>query len=215
MSNNPANVSEETIRRALGEFGLSADEEQVLKIQQYIRMLLFWNEKLNLTAIRDPLEVLYRHFCESMFGALYLPGSHGRLADVGSGGGFPGLPLKIIKPGWHVFLIESNFKKATFLAEVVRELGVMDTRILVKRFEELSEDVAPLDVVCARALGEFPEFLAWAANPAVACGRVMLWIGGRDLDAVRKEPGWDWEEPVPIPHSLRRYLLMGNRASSR
>jgi 16S rRNA (guanine527-N7)-methyltransferase len=91
-------VSEETVRRALGEFQISLESQQVVSIQHYIRTLLRWNEKLNLTAIRDPLEILYRHFCESMFAAGAIPVDKGRLADIGSGPGFPGIPLKIIRP---------------------------------------------------------------------------------------------------------------------
>src|SRR5580765_4668546 len=88
-------IPEETVRRALGEFQISADSTQIVLIQQYIGTLLRWNEKLNLTAIRDPLEILYRHFCESMYAAVAVPVEKGRLADVGSGAGFPGVPLKI------------------------------------------------------------------------------------------------------------------------
>src|ERR1043166_6985841 len=113
--------SSAAIHRAMGEFQLQVNEQQVEQIQQYTRLLLVWNDKLNLTAIRDPLEILYRHFCESMYGAAALPVEKCRLADVGSGAGFPGLPLKIVRPDLDVFLIESNVKKATFLAEVVRE----------------------------------------------------------------------------------------------
>ena len=87
------------IRRALEEFKLPAYDDQVLQIQQYINMLLSWNGKVNLTAIRDPLEILYRHFCESMFAGVGVPMERGRLADVGTGAGFPGLPLKILRPG--------------------------------------------------------------------------------------------------------------------
>src|SRR5262249_19311321 len=148
----PAALAPQTIRRALGEFQLTASDQQVEQIQQYMRILLAWNDKINLTAIRDPLEILYRHFCESMYAASAVPVENGRLADVGSGGGFPGLPLKIIRPQLQVFLIESNIKKATFLAEAIRELGLADTRVLVRRYEELSEEVAPLDFVCSRAL---------------------------------------------------------------
>src|SRR6266567_4206904 len=104
----PAPPSAAVIRRALGEFKLPAYDDQVLQIQQYIKTLLAWNEKVNLTAIRDPLEILYRHFCESMYAAEAIPVEKGRLADVGSGGGFPGLPLKIIRPNLRVFLVESN-----------------------------------------------------------------------------------------------------------
>src|ERR1700674_916022 len=134
---SPAPLSAEAIRRALGEFQLTANEEQVLQIQQYIRILLQWNDKVNLTAIRDPLEILYRHFCESMYAAAAVPVENGRLADVGSGGGFPGLPLKILCPDLRVFLVESSIKKVTFLAEVTRELGLKDVQVLARRYEEL------------------------------------------------------------------------------
>src|SRR5438132_3332475 len=162
------------IRRALAEFQLPAYDDQVLQIQQYIKILLTWNDKINLTAIRDPLEILYRHFCESMYAVELIPERGGRLADVGSGGGFPGLPLKIIRPDLRVFLVESNLKKATFLAEVVRELGLNDAQVLVRRYEELHEEMAPLDYVCSRALGEYPAFLNWAASDQVGVKQVIL-----------------------------------------
>ena len=107
----PAPPSSETIRRALGEFQLSASDLQVSQIQQYIKILLVWNDKVNLTAIRDPLEILYRHFCESMYAATVISLQNGRLADIGSGGGFPGIPLKIMRPELEVFLVESQCKK--------------------------------------------------------------------------------------------------------
>ena len=208
---NPAALSEETIRRASGEFKLDLSGEQVLKIQQYIRILLLWNEKLNLTAIRDPLEILYRHFCESMSAAVAVPVENGRLADVGSGGGFPGLPLKIIRPNLQVFLIEANLKKATFLAEITRELGLTDARVLVRRYEELGEELAPLDFVCSRALGEFGPFLAWAGSEHVAAKEAILWVGARDIEEIQRIPGWDWRDPISVPHSLRRMLLVGKK----
>ncbi|HKM80590.1 MAG TPA: 16S rRNA (guanine(527)-N(7))-methyltransferase RsmG [Candidatus Acidoferrum sp.] len=204
-------VSEETIRRALGEFQVTLTERQVTSIQQYIRILRRWNEKLNLTAIRDPLEILYRHFCESMFAAVAVPTENGRLADIGSGPGFPGIPLKILRPELELFLVESNIKKGTFLAEVIRELGLANTRVLISRYEELGEELAPLDFVCSRALGEFGTFLEWAASDSVAASRVLLWIGGRDLEVVRKSDRWKWQEPIAMPHSLQRYLLVGKK----
>jgi 16S rRNA (guanine527-N7)-methyltransferase len=207
----PTPPTSETIRRALGEFQLSANEQQVVQIQQYIRLLLTWNEKMNLTAIRDPLEILYRHFCESMYAAKAVPVENGRLADVGSGGGFPGIPLKILRPGLNLFLIESNVKKATFLAEVIRDLELTDARVLVNRYEELSEEVAPLDFVCSRALGDFGPFLEWAGSQHIASKQVILWIGERDLKEVQSVSAWDWQEPIPVPHSLRRLLVVGTK----
>jgi len=204
-------ISEETIRRALGEFQIVPETQQVIWIQQYIRILLRWNEKLNLTAIRDPLEILYRHFCESMFGASAIPVDKGRLADIGAGPGFPGIPLKLARPELELVLVESNIKKGTFLAEVVRELELTNTRVLISRYEELGEELAPLDFVCSRAVGEFQPFLEWATSPQVGAEQVALWIGGRDLEAIQKTKLWDWKEPVLIPKSLQRYILVGKK----
>ena len=209
ITTTPAPPSAAVIRRALGEFKLPAYDDQVLQIQQYIKTLLTWNEKVNLTAIRDPLEILYRHFCESMYAAEAIPVEKGRLADVGSGGGFPGLPLKIIRPNLRVFLVESNLKKATFLAEVIRELGLKDTQVLVRRYEELHEEIAPLDYVCSRALGEFPSFLKWASSTETGARQVILWIGARDLPEIQRIDAWEWREPIQVPHSLQRLLLVG------
>jgi 16S rRNA (guanine527-N7)-methyltransferase len=204
-------LSKQTIRNALGEFSVVVSEEQVLKIQQYMKILQTWNEKLNLTAIRDPLDMLYRHFCESMYAGVSVPVERGRLADVGSGAGFPGLPLKILRPDLQVFLVESNIKKATFLTEVIRELELTDARVLVRRYEELGEEVAPLDLVCSRAIGELGALLEWAGSKQVAARQVILWIGSSDLDELRRIRTWEWREPIIVPHSMRRLLLVGTK----
>jgi len=204
-------VSQETVRRALGEFQISIETQQVVLIQRYIKTLLRWNEKLNLTAIRDPLEILYRHFCESMFASGAIPVDKGRLADIGSGPGFPGIPLKILRPELELCLVESNVKKGTFLAEVVRELQLTNTRVLISRYEELGEELTPLDFVCSRAVGEFGPFLEWAGSSRIGAGQVILWIGGRDLEEVQKSKQWEWREPILIPKSLQRYLLVGKK----
>jgi len=211
----PVVPSSDTIHRALAEFKLTAAEQQVQQIQRYIALLLKWNEAVNLTAIRDPLEILYRHFCESMFAASVASLDNGRLADVGSGGGFPGIALKIIRPELELFLVESNVKKATFLAETVRDLELTEARVLVSRYEDLGEELAPLDFVCSRAVGEFATFLKWAASPQIDAKQALLWIGGRDLDEIRSLPSWEWREPIQLPQSLRRFLLVGTRKRRR
>jgi len=215
MTTSAAHIpSKAAIERAANEFQLTLSDIQVQQIQAYTKLLGTWNDKVNLTAIRDPLEMLYRHFCESMFAAVAVPLNSGRLADVGSGGGFPGLPLKILRPELQVFLVESNIKKATFLAELVRELELTDTRVLVSRYEELGEEIAPLDVVCSRALGEFEKFLNWAGSPQIAAGQAVLWVGGQDAEEVRKVAGWDWREAIAVPQSLRRFILVGARSET-
>jgi 16S rRNA (guanine527-N7)-methyltransferase len=209
----PKPLSEEVIRRALKEFGVEVNVEQVQLIQRYMGILQHWNEKLNLTAIREPLEILHRHFCESMFAAVAVPLHRCRLADIGAGAGFPGIPLKILRPEIDLFLVDSNIKKGTFLAEVVRELGLSDSRVLISRYEELGEELAPLDFVCSRALGEFDTFLEWAASRDVSADGVILWMGGRDLEGVKKIEGWEWREPIPVPNSLQRCLLVGKKTA--
>jgi 16S rRNA (guanine527-N7)-methyltransferase len=207
----PSVPSGETIRRALRQFKAEVDDQQVAQIQQYMQLLLAWNDKVNLTAIHDPLEILYRHFCESMFGAVAADINNCRLADVGSGGGFPGLPMKILRPNLQVFLVESDVKKATFMAEVIRMIGLRGATVLVSRYQEVADEVAPLDTVCSRAVGEFGPFLDWAASERVAARRAVLWIGGRDMEQVQKITEWKWDPPIAIPQSLRRFVLVGTR----
>jgi len=207
-------ISPDVIRRALLAFQISPTDEQVALIQKYMVILLRWNEKLNLTAIRDPLEILNRHFCESMFAAVSVPIEVGRLADVGTGAGFPGIALKIARPEIELFLVESNIKKGTFLAEVLRDLELPGARVLISRYEELGEELAPLDFVCARAVGEYGPFMQWAASGQLSAHRLVLWVGGRDIDEIRKSAEWEWREPISVPQSLRRYILVGEKKAS-
>jgi 16S rRNA (guanine527-N7)-methyltransferase len=205
--------SESAVRKALSEFRIDADTNQIGQIREYIRLLLMWNEKVNLTAIRDPLEILDRHFGESMFAANVAELGKCRLADIGTGAGFPGLALKILLPEAQIVLVESNIKKATFLAEVVRALGIKGANVLVSRYEELGDELAPVDFLLARALGEFEAFLKWAASERVDAKRVILWVGSADVEQVLKSPGWVWKPAVSVPQSLQRVLLIGNKAT--
>jgi 16S rRNA (guanine527-N7)-methyltransferase len=119
--------------------------------------------------------------------------------------------LKIIRPDLELCLVESNIKKGTFLAEIVRELHLTNTRVLISRYEELGEEVAPLDYICSRAVGEFGPFLEWAGSEKVQGQQVILWIGGRDVAEMQNIKNWEWREPILIPKSLQRYLLVGKR----
>ncbi len=199
------------VERALSEYGIAPTSTQTEQILSYLKLLSKWNAKVNLTAIRDPLEILHRHFCECMFAGVSVPIKRGRLADVGSGAGFPGLPLKILSPELQVLLIESNIKKASFLAEVIRELGLGGARIIVGRYEDLGEELAPLDFVCSRAVGKFESFFRWAASDSLAARHVILWVGGRDLDQIRANAAWKWRISIQIPRSLQRFLLVADR----
>ena len=204
--------SESIIRKALGEFEIAADANQIAQIQEFIKLLLAWNEKINLTAIREPVDILYRHFCESMYATKLADLTKCRLADIGTGGGFPGLPLKILLPEAQMFLVESSVKKAAFLAEAIRTLGLGQTSVVVGRYEDLGEEIAPLDYACARALGDFAPFLKWAGSQHVGAKHVMLWLGSKDAEEIAKTGGWTWNASREVPGSARRVILVGTKS---
>src|ERR1700722_12293888 len=103
---------------SLAAFGVQPTPEQISKIREYVILLLKWNNLVSLTSITDPVDIVARHFGESMFAASLLPVENGRLADVGSGAGFPGVALKILHEDLKVVLVESNKKKSAFLSEI-------------------------------------------------------------------------------------------------
>ncbi|HEX9222599.1 MAG TPA: 16S rRNA (guanine(527)-N(7))-methyltransferase RsmG [Candidatus Acidoferrales bacterium] len=207
-------LTDEAIATALLPFKVHVTPGLASSIRKYIDLLLLWNHKVNLTSITDPEEILRRHFGESMFAAHSVFIETGRLADVGSGAGFPGLALKLLAPDLEVFLIESVMKKAAFLLEVVRHLNLTGVKVVVSRFEELRDTLAPLDFICARALGDHHQLLDWAKYNLNIGGQVVLWLGVEDARHVTALPGWTWREPIPIPESLRRSLMVGTPPAS-
>src|SRR5580704_11423348 len=154
-------ITDEAIASNLCKYGVAANPALCLAIQKYISILLRWNEKIALTTITDPLDIVRFHFGESMFGASAVPMKEGRLADVGTGAGFPGLPLKLLQPSLDLVLIESNAKKASFLSECIRELGLSGVEVYRGRFEDTNSADRRLDFVTARALGGYSDLVTW------------------------------------------------------
>ena len=142
----------------------------------YLDLLVKWNARTNLTAIRDPAEIVRRHFGESLFAAQHLPET-GTLLDLGSGAGFPGLPMQLFRPTLEVTLAESQNKKASFLREVVRVLDVPVT-VWAQR-SELLPVTRRFDVVTLRAVDD-PEGALLEARARLAQGGLLLHLGGRD-----------------------------------
>lgn len=133
----------------LKEFGLTS--EQIAKFELYSNLLLSWNEKFNLTAITDKNEIVEKHFIDSLFLVKYVDLADKSLLDIGSGAGFPGIPLAIVSPKAKITLLESNGKKISFLKEVVKELNLENVEIIQGRSEELKLSEA-FDFVTARAV---------------------------------------------------------------
>src|SRR3981081_2110761 len=169
-------LTEDQIVASLAPFRVQLTPGQIAKIQEYIRLLLKWNQSVSLTSVVDPVEILVRHFGESMFICSLIPVEKCRLADIGSGAGFPGLALKIACPELRLTLIESNKKKCAFLSEVVRGLELENVGVMPIRFEEAR--VAPdfAELVTARAVGGFPDILRWAKAVLARRGHGILWL---------------------------------------
>lgn len=211
--------------------------EQLAFISIYIDLLLRWNARINLTAIRDPESIVTRHFGESLFLAVYLfPGGSTSSAssaapppqhalDFGSGAGFPGLPLKLYAPQLRLTLVESNHKKAAFLGEVIRALGLNDAIVFRGRldFRQISAESSELpagiqapSLVTMRAVESFETALPFAASvvrcgaDTLGAGKMALLIGqGQVQRASQLIPDFSWEVPVQIPQSRERVLLVG------
>jgi len=168
---------------------------------------------VSLTTVTDPLEIVRRHFGESMFAANLLPVENCRLADFGTGAGFPGLALKIAAPDIQIELIESNKKKCAFLSEAVRVLELNNVNVHSERLEQIRPDSLHANVVTARAVGEFKLLLRWSAEALNAGGEIMLWLGAEDAARIATNPSWIWQPAIKIPDSQRRFILVGHPAS--
>ena len=172
--------------------------EQVTALEGHYQMLLRWNRSVNLTSISGLEETVERHYCESLFLGAKLPVGSLKIADIGSGAGFPGFPVAVLRPDCSVTLIESHQRKAVFLREVSRALP--NVRVLSKRAEAVAEQ---FDHAISRAVsyeGLAPLLKRMAANA--------------DLLTGAEEPpemGFAWEPAVALPWGRQRFLRSGCR----
>jgi 16S rRNA (guanine527-N7)-methyltransferase len=202
------------IEGLLHDYGVGAPPELTAKIHGYVELLLRWNRKIALTTITDPEDIVKFHFGESLFAISRYNLEKSRLADVGTGAGFPGLPLALAVPTLSVSLIESNRKKCAFLAEIIRELHVRNATIFSGRMESFNSGPAKLDFITARAFGQFNDLRAWAKAQLSDKGKLVLWLGEDDAKEISTTPAWVWDIPELIPGSKRRYILAGSLAKN-
>jgi 16S rRNA (guanine527-N7)-methyltransferase len=198
------------IRELLLPYGVEADVALCDSVRSYATLLAQWNSKVSLTTVTDPEQVIRFHFGESIFAVSKLDIREGRLADIGTGPGFPGIPIRMVLPRVELTLVESNQKKAAFLSEVVRTLALKNVSIVRKRLEDLRDpEIYMFDFVTARALGNYEGFLEWSRTHIPDLGRVILWLGSEEASKIGQESRWRWHGPVPIPRSRSRVLLDG------
>jgi 16S rRNA (guanine527-N7)-methyltransferase len=192
----------------IGRGALSA--AQLDYISTYVNVLTKWNARTNLTAIREEEDIVRRHFGESLFAAAALldPGTSITAIDVGSGAGFPGLPMKIFAPGLHQTLVESHGKKATFLREVVRALHLKDVSVVEGRAEGL--DITA-ELVTFRGVEKFEAILVAASKLVAPGGRLAALIGAAQVARAHELLPGEWLEPRTIPGSESRVLAIWRR----
>ena len=178
---------------------LELDEAQLAKLTAHLDLLDEWNARMNLTAIRDRPSQLTKHLLDSLTVLPYLHGE--RIADVGSGAGFPGIPLAIVEPHRHFALIESTGKKCRFLEHVRDTLGLANVEVVQSRAEAYKPDVR-FDTVIARAVGPVADIVK-AAGPLVVGGGRLLCMKGRrpDQELAARLNGWKVAavHPLTVP----------------
>ncbi len=173
--------------------------EQIRLLDAHYQLLLKWNQVLNLTRIENMEDAIVRHYGEALFLAEHLPAGALRIADIGSGAGFPGFPVAVVRPDSEVTLIESHQRKAVFLREATR--GLKNVRVLAQRAEEVRES---FDVAISRAVSyeDLVKPLKRLASEA------SLLTG---VEVPPEKLGFFWNEPILLPSGGQRYLRIGRR----
>lgn len=196
------------LRQLLKPYGIEPSAELAEMIREYISLLLSWNAKMALTTICDPDEISRVHFGESFFAKTALGIEGGRLADIGTGAGFPGIPIRMVSPNASVLLVEINAKKSAFLHEVVRKLGLKSVEIMRCRMEEIK--LSDFDFITARALGNYEKLLSWSHEKLKSSGKLGLLLGEEETRRLMGNTSWNWDPPIRIPDSKGKFLLAGH-----
>jgi 16S rRNA (guanine527-N7)-methyltransferase len=207
--------SSENLERLLAlagaEFGVFLSTTASAQLAIHFRLLLRWNSKINLSAVREPADIATRHFGESLFLSKLLAPPVGAVVDVGSGAGFPGLPLKVMWPEVAFVLLEPNQKKATFLLEVIRQANLNAVEVATERLEAFSRSarVGCCALATMRAVGVDEAVLESLHRILTPAGQAALFLGEADAQKLSKGGLFTWDPPVRIPHGDRRVIMLG------
>jgi 16S rRNA (guanine527-N7)-methyltransferase len=197
-----------TLRDLLALFVPTAelDDSLLASVSTHLDLLTRWNQHMNLTALRSPEEMVVRHFGESLFAAhaLFPRDSRQDVFDLGSGAGFPGLPIKYWSPDVQLTLIEGHGKKATFLREVGRALHLTGFSVLNARAETLSQRAS---LVTMRAVEKFDQALLAASNLIAPGGQLAILIGEAQRERALSLLPPGESSTLSLPSSEQRILL--------
>jgi 16S rRNA (guanine527-N7)-methyltransferase len=203
------------LQRGAAELGVALDARAVQRLEAYAALLDKWNRVYNLTAIREEAKLVTHHLLDSLAVIPHLPA--GRLLDVGSGGGLPGIPVAIMQPERQVTLLDSNQKKGTFLRQAVMELELENADVAVERIEDHRPSRA-YEAVISRAFSDLSDFVNLAGPSAAAGGSLIAMKGVHPHEEIARLPaGWIVsrivELQVPQLDASRHLLFLNSRGT--
>lgn len=216
----PVTAAQEALQTRLveGLDALALDRDLAAPLLGYLDLLVRWNQTYNLTAVRDPLEMVDKHLLDSLAMHSYLDdvaAAGGSLADLGTGAGLPGIPLAIAKTRLRVTLVESNGKKCRFMREVVRKLDLENVQVIESRIEALDRPGAGgFDAITARALATLPLIVQLGGHLLGPNGRLLAMKGVYPAQEIAQlPPGWTLSasHPLQVPglDAARHLLIVG------
>lgn len=182
----PLSTLKPPLQAGLAELKIVLNERQVDQLIQYLTLLQKWNKVYNLTAIRDPQEMLVKHLLDSLAIVPHITGQ--RIIDVGTGGGVPGIPLAICFPEKQVDLLDSNSKKTRFLIQAKAELGLLNTQVIHDRVENY-QPVELYDAVVSRAFASMADMLHWTDHLLKDDGAWWAMKGQQEFEDLSELPG--------------------------
>ncbi|MBI2835708.1 MAG: 16S rRNA (guanine(527)-N(7))-methyltransferase RsmG, partial [Acidobacteria bacterium] len=206
----------ERFQRRARRLGLAVPPDVKQRLARYFDLLSRWNQKINLTSLENPDEAIDRLLLEPLLAARYLQETEQSVLDIGSGGGSPAIPLKIVSPSISLWMVESKTRKSAFLREAVRQLGLGDVRIETARFEELltrPELHEAMNIVTIRAVRVETRALMSLQAYLRPAGRIFWFRGpaGPDVPTTLMPP-LTWESTQPLVDSLRSRLVILRKA---
>lgn len=201
-------TAEELLKKGLAETGISVSVDTVNRFLHYLNELRRWNKAYNLTALRSDRDVIIKHFFDSLLFLRAFPGTIGDVCDVGSGAGFPGIPIAVICPDIRVTLVEPSRKKYAFLKNMRQILSLNNINILESRIEDVEN--SQFDIAITRALFTIEEFMAKARHVVSKGGCLIVSKGPRFSEELDKIPASTQvvhiQATLPLT-SLQRHLI--------
>ncbi|MDD2759621.1 MAG: 16S rRNA (guanine(527)-N(7))-methyltransferase RsmG [Methylomonas sp.] len=189
----------------LAELSLALSEPQIASLLAFIKLIEKWNKAYNLTAVREPLEMVDLHLLDSLAILPHLP--TGRIADIGTGAGIPGIPLAICRPDYQFTLVDSNSKKTRFVQQAVLELKLTNVEVVHARVEQLMP-ATPFDAVLTRAFASLPDILRLTAHLLAEDGVLLAMKGQVPSDELAGIAGACQVIPLHVPGIVAERCLI-------